>query len=87
MRLLCKGCTTSCWIESFNEKIFVMKAMSKMLMLLVVGIAATACVTVGAATQTAYEDDVYGVVSRRDVQRVAQERHISEEAQYEEDSY
>ena len=87
MRLLYKGCTTPCWIESFNEKIFVMKAMSKMLMLLVVGIAATACVTVGAATQTAYEDDVYGVVSRRDVQRVAQERHISEEAQYEEDSY
>ena len=64
-----------------------MKAMFKMLMLLVVGIAATACVTVGAATQTAYEDDIYGVVTRRDVQRVAQERHISQESQYEGDSY
>ena len=87
MRLLYKRCTALCWVESFNEKIFVMKGMLKILLMMVVGISAVACVTVGAATQTAYEDDVYGVVSSRDVQRVAQERHISEEVQYEEDSY
>ena len=64
-----------------------MKAMSKILLMLVVAISAVACVTVGAATQTAYEDDVYGVVSRRDVQRVAPERVVSEEVQYNENSY
>ena len=64
-----------------------MKTAMKIFMMMFSALVLISCASVGAANQTAYQDDVYGVVSRRDVQRVAPERAVSEEVQYEENSY